>query len=121
MKTVEEHIQSFEPAKRNELERIRSFVKELVPEAEECIYYSLPAFKWNGKGFLAYNAYKDHIGIFPCSGYVVEVLHDKLKGYRTFKGTIQIPYNHPISKKLLKTIIDCRIEQIKNNYLPIQS
>lgn len=44
--TVDEYLGALEPDFRAELERIRALVKELVPEAEETMSYSMPTLKY---------------------------------------------------------------------------
>lgn len=112
MTVIDDYLITIEPAKRQELERIRALAKQSVPEAEEAITYGMPTLKYRGKPFLGFDAHKQHIGVYPYSSEVIETLTDQLKGYKTTKGAIQVPFDHPISEALLKHIIQLRLKQI---------
>ena len=64
----------------------------------------MPTLKYQGKPFLGFNAHKQHIGLYPYSGQVVEELKDRLHGYGVSKGAIRVPLDQPISEELLKQI-----------------
>ncbi len=115
MTVIDDYLTTVEPSKRKELERIRALAKQFVPDAEEAIVYGMPTLKYQGKPFLGFNAHKQHIGIYPYSGEVVEALKDQLQGYGFSKGAIRIPLSQPISQETLKRIIDLRLKQITSS------
>jgi len=114
MSVIDDYLTHVEPSKRNELERIRTLAKKAVPGAEEAIVYGMPTLKYQGKPFLGFDAHKNHIGIYPYSGQVVEELKDQLHAYEVSKGAIRVPLDNPISEEMLKQIIDHRLRQITN-------
>jgi uncharacterized protein YdhG (YjbR/CyaY superfamily) len=109
MGLIDDYLETVEPPKRKELQRIRALAKEIVPEAEETVSYKMPALKYAGKTFLGFDARKNHIGIYPFSGSVIPQLKDELRGCTVSKGAIQIPLDRPISKRLLKLVIMRRL------------
>ncbi len=115
MTVIDDYLSTIDPAKRKELERIRVLAKQIVPDAEEAIVYGMPTLKYHGKPFLGFDAHKNHIGIYPYSGQVVETLKDQLHDYGFSKGAIRVPLDHPISEELLKQIIDLRLKQITSS------
>ena len=115
MTVIDDYLTKVEPTKRKELERIRTLAKQTVPDAEDAIVYGMPTLKYQGKPFLGFDAHKEHIGIYPFSGQVVETLKDQLQGYGLSKGAIRVPIDHPISEELLKQIIDLRLKQITSS------
>lgn len=112
MTLIDDYLSKVEPSKRQELERIRTLARKIVPGAEEAIVYGMPTLKYQGKPFLGFNAHKQHIGIYPYSSQVIETLKDQLHDYGFSKGAIRVPLDHPISEELLKHIIDERLKQI---------
>jgi uncharacterized protein YdhG (YjbR/CyaY superfamily) len=46
---VDRYLASLAQPKRNTLEALRRTILDVLPEAEECISYGLPAFKVQGK------------------------------------------------------------------------
>jgi len=112
MTVIDDYLQNVEAPKRTELERIRGLAKKHVPEAEEVISYAMPTLKYQGKPFLGFDAHKNHIGVYPYSGEVIERLKDELRDYGLSKGAIRVPLDRPISESLLGRLIDCRLEII---------
>ncbi len=112
MTVIDDYLTTIEPSKRKELERIRALAKQTVPDAEEAIVYGMPTLKYQGKPFLGFDAHKQHIGIYPYSGEVIETLKYQLHGCSFSKGAIRVPLDHPISEELLKQIIHLRLSLI---------
>lgn len=110
---IDAYLQTVEAPKRAALARIRALAHQLVPGAEETISYGMPTLKLQGKPFLGFSARKQHIGIYPYSGQVIETLRDQLQGYGLSTGAIRVPLDPPIPADVLKLIIDCRLEQIR--------
>jgi uncharacterized protein YdhG (YjbR/CyaY superfamily) len=110
---IDEFLKKVEPSKRKELKRIRALAKEIVPSAEEAISYGMPTLKYQGKPFLGFDAHKNHIGLYPYSGQVMRTLNDDLREYGLTKGAIRVPIDRPISKAVLRKIIDCRLKEIR--------
>jgi uncharacterized protein YdhG (YjbR/CyaY superfamily) len=112
MTVIDDYLTTVEPSKRKELEHIRALAKETVPGAEEAIVYGMPTLKYQGKPFLGFDAHKQHIGIYPYSGQVIETLKDQLHDYGVSKGAICVPLDHPLSEEMLKRIIHIRLKEI---------
>ena len=112
MSIIDDYLERVEPSRREELERIRNLAKKRVPDAEETISYGMPTLTYRGTPFLGFDSRKNHIGIYPYSGRVVEALKDKLSDYGLSSGAIRVPLDRPIPESTLKLIIDRRLEQI---------
>ncbi|HZU75178.1 MAG TPA: DUF1801 domain-containing protein [Dehalococcoidia bacterium] len=112
MSVIDDYLANVEPAKRAALERIRALAKEAVPDAEEVISYKMPTLRYRGKPFLGFDAHKNHIGIYPYSGEVVEKLRDRLHGYGYSSGAIRVPLGQPVPEELLRAVIDCRLQAL---------
>lgn len=112
MSVIDDYLQKVDLEKRAELERLRQIGKEAVPDAEETLTYGMPGLKYKGKAFLAFDAHANHIGVYPCSGQVVEDMKEQLTAYECSKGTIKVPLDKPIPEKLLKEIITHRLQEI---------
>lgn len=111
MSVVDEYFEKLEPEQRTELERIRKIVRKNYPEAEEVITYGMPGFKYKGKYLVSFNAFKDHLSLFPGSK-PIEKLSGKLKSYKTSKGTIQFTLDNPIPEELIRDILAVRAADI---------
>lgn len=111
-KTVDQYLATVPDAERAELERLRAFVRNLVPEAIESISYGMPAYKYKNKPLFYFAAFKDHLSVFATPG-PNELLKDKLAAYKTSKGTIQFTLDHPLSDDLLTDILALRKAEIE--------
>lgn len=95
------------------LHALRSVIKAAAPDAQEKISYRMPTF-WRKKNIIHFAAFKDHAGLFPGSEAIV-VFADRLKGYKTSKGAIQLPYGQPVDETLVKDIVFRRLQDIAGN------
>lgn len=111
MSVIDEYFEKLEPKQRAELERIRRIVRKSYPDAEETISYGMPAFRYKGKYFVGFNAFKNHLSLFP-GGRVIGELQYKLGAFKLSKGTIRFEPSHPIPEELIKEILDARAEDI---------
>ncbi len=104
-KTVDAYILLQEPEKQADLFLIRRVLSEALPEAEERISWSMPTY-WKGHNILHFAASKKHIGLYPGPEAVKEFA-EELKGYKTDKGTICIPYGKIDSTLIRKIALWC--------------
>ena len=81
---------------------VRNVVSEAIPEAEERISWSMPTF-WKKHNIIQFAGFKNHIGLYP-GPEALEEFGGRLKGYKTSKGTIQIPYGEDIPLELIRDI-----------------
>ncbi len=58
---VDKYLAALPAPKRGTLEALRSTILEIVPEAEECISYGVPAFRLDGKVVAGFAAFKNHL------------------------------------------------------------
>jgi uncharacterized protein YdhG (YjbR/CyaY superfamily) len=98
------------PHLKTPLQELREVIRSVAPEATETISYQMPTFVHHG-GLVCYAAFKNHIGLFPMSGTVLDQFADELQGYRTGKGTIRLDPNKPLPKVLIKKLVKARVAE----------
>ena len=108
---VEEYIKTTPEMQRSKLIQIHNLIKEAVPEREEKISYDMPTFKYRGKVLLHFAAQKHHIGLYAFPESNIEFL-ERLKPYKTGRGSIQFPNIEELPLALISDIIQFRIETI---------
>lgn len=111
--TVEEYIHNAPVETREKLIQMRALVLESVPELTEYIGYGMPGYKYKGKVFLYFAAFKNHIGFYALPK-VYEEFADKLSKYKTGKGSVQFPLNQELPVALIKEIIQFKLNQVTN-------
>ena len=92
------------------LEALRARIRAVVPDAEEVISYSIPAFRVEGKVVIGFKANKDDYSVYPFSGGAADRFPEELKGRTVTSGSIHFTPDDPIPDDLLRRIIEWRIE-----------
>lgn len=110
--TIDEYLTDQPKEYRVVLQKLRKYIKKIVPKSEESISYSMPAFKFGGKTFAIIAGFKNHMSLFPYSGGITKSLKDELKDFITSKGTIQFTLDKPLPEALFKKVILTRLEEI---------
>lgn len=109
---VSAYLAGLDEPKRSTLGEMRRRILEVVPDAEECISYGVPAFRVQGKVVAGFAAFKNHLSYLPHSGSVFPELAGDVAGYRTSSGALQFPVDRPLPKALVKKLIKVRIRQL---------
>ncbi len=107
--SIDSYIASFPKHIQVILQRIRSIVKEVAPDAEEAIKYQIPTFVLNGN-IVHFAAFQKHIGFYPTpSG--IEQFKEELSGFCSAKGSVQFPLESPMPYTLIKKIVKFRVNE----------
>ena len=110
-KDVDEYIARFPIETQGILQRIRTTIKKIVPDAEEKISYGIPTINLNGTYLIYFAAYKKHIGFYPVPSNITQ-LGKEFEAYKTSgKGTIQFPLNKPIPMNLVTKLVRYKVKE----------
>ena len=109
---VDRYLEALDAPKRSTLEVLRASILEVVPEAEQCISYGMPAFKIAGKTVAGFAAFKQHLSYLPHSGSVLSTLGDELAGYEMSKGALRFAIDKPLPKPLVKKLVAARMREL---------
>lgn len=110
-RTIDEYLVPLRDDQRAALEKLRKTIKAAAPKAEECITYSLPGFRLNGKVLVAFGARASHCAFYPMSATTVEEFKEELAVYDTSKGTIRFPADKPLPAALVRKLVKARIAE----------
>jgi len=108
---VDAYLQGVEEPKRSTLEQLRRMILEVIPDAEQCISYGLPAFRVGGKVVAGFAAFKNHLSYLPHSGSVFPELADQLAPYRRSTGALRFPVDEPLPRPIVEQLIRVRLRQ----------
>jgi uncharacterized protein YdhG (YjbR/CyaY superfamily) len=111
---IDDYLAALDEPRRTMLKELRQTIRGIVPEAEECISYGMPAFRLEGKVIAGFAAFKNHLSYLPHSGSVLAELADDLAGYKSTPGSLHFPINEPLPKALVKKLIAVRLRQARN-------
>ena len=107
---IDEYIARFPADVQKILHSIRQTIRKAAPDAAEAISYQIPTFKINGKNFIHFAAFKNHIGLYPAPRGVDEFA-EELSNYDGGKGTVQFPLDKPIPYDLITRIVKFRTKK----------
>ncbi len=111
-KNIDTYISSAPEESREKLLELRALIASLVPNAEEGISYSMPAFKLHGKQLIGFAGYRHHVGFYPMSGSFLKDYAKELKNYKTSRGAVQFPLEKPLPVALIKKLVKGRVKAV---------
>ena len=100
--TIDEYIAAQPEEARPYLNQVRDAICAALPDAQERLSWSMPTF-WKKHNIIHFAGFKKHVGLYP-GPEAVQAFAARLEGYKTSKGTIQIPYGKPLPAELIADI-----------------
>ena len=79
--TIDAYLATVRGDQRLALDRLRSTIHAILPDVEECISYSMPAFRVTGHVVAGFLATAKGCSFYPFSGTTLATLADDLGGY----------------------------------------
>jgi uncharacterized protein YdhG (YjbR/CyaY superfamily) len=108
---IDQYLGTLDEPKRATLVQLRDTIAAIVPDAEQCISYGMPAFKLQGKTIAGFAAFKNHLSYLPHSGSVIGALAKETERYTSTKGSLHFPIDQPLPKTLVKKLLDARMDE----------
>ncbi|HEY7932728.1 MAG TPA: DUF1801 domain-containing protein [Solirubrobacteraceae bacterium] len=108
---IDQYLGALDEPKRATLTQLRETIVAIVPDTEQGISYGMPAFKLRGKTIAGFAAFKSHLSYLPHSGSVIRRLAKETEGYTKTKGSLHFPVDEPLPKKLVKKLLDARMDE----------
>jgi uncharacterized protein YdhG (YjbR/CyaY superfamily) len=110
---VDGYLAALDEPKRSTLVKLRESILEVVPNAEQCLSYRVPAYKVHGRTVAGFAAFTDHLSYLPHSGSVLAQLDDEVAGYETSKGSLKFAVDKSLPKRLVKKLITTRMRELE--------
>jgi len=108
--SVDEYIASFPLNVQEILKKIRSIIKDTVPDATEHFAYGIPTYTTT-KHLVHFAAFKKHLGLYPTPTGIA-AFKAELTEYTTAKGSVQFPFDRDIPFDLIRRIVLYRVEEV---------
>jgi uncharacterized protein YdhG (YjbR/CyaY superfamily) len=108
---IDEYLDGLDEAKRATLAELRETIIGFLPEAEQGISYTMPAFKVDGKVIAGFAAFKSHLSYLPHSGSVFPELKEELAGYSYSTGALRFDIERGLPAALVEKLIEVRLRQ----------
>jgi uncharacterized protein YdhG (YjbR/CyaY superfamily) len=112
-KTIDEYLAKVKGEKREALDELRRTIRKIVPQAEECISYAIPAFRLDGKVVAGFCATAKGCSYLPFSGSTLKTLAEELEAYSQTKSSLHFNPAKPLPAALVRKLIKARIAEIE--------
>jgi uncharacterized protein YdhG (YjbR/CyaY superfamily) len=110
-KTIDEYLTALDPDRRAALQKLRRTIRRILPQAEECISYSMPAFRFEGHVVAGFLATKTGCSYFPFSGTTLATLAEGLTRYSRTKSAIHFDPKRPLTATLVRQLLKARVAE----------
>jgi uncharacterized protein YdhG (YjbR/CyaY superfamily) len=113
--TIDDYLKRVAEDRREILEDLRAKIRSIVPDAQECISYRMPAFRVNGVVIAGFCATAKGCSYFPFSGSTLRSLARDVSRYDQTKGSLHFSADEPLPIALVRKLIKVRIAEKKGN------
>ncbi|RYG91946.1 hypothetical protein EU803_05705 [Loktanella sp. IMCC34160] len=108
--TIDEYLTGLAPDARSLLDEFRRRVEAMLPGAQPCISYGMPAYRVGGKAVAGFAVWKAHGSFYPHSGGIVPRFAADLAalGLTHTKSAVHFTAQTPLPDDLLHRMIAAR-------------
>jgi len=107
--SVAEYIAAAPKPARAKLREMRALIAAAAPGATQTLKWGMPAFSYK-RILVIFGAFKRHIGFFITPA-VKKAFAKELASYKTASSSVQLPFDKPLPKGLLRKIVALRVKQ----------
>ena len=110
--TISEYIAAAPKEARAHLRALRAILRKSAPHATEAIKWRSPVFV-ERRILFAFAAFRSHLNFMPTPS-AMKPFRKELAGFRTGKGSIQLSYDKPLPKALIRRIAAYRVRELRD-------
>ena len=110
---IDEYLAGVNPSGRALLQKLRKTIHAIVPEAEECISYRMPAFRHQGRIIAGFQATSSGCSYYPFSGTTLNTVARDIEGYSHTKSALHFGPEQPLPASLVRKLLKARIAEGK--------
>jgi uncharacterized protein YdhG (YjbR/CyaY superfamily) len=111
MSKIDDYMVTVPGDKRAALEGLRKTIRSIIPRAEECISYGMPAFRLDGDVIAGFRATAKGCSYYPFSGTTLQTLAGDIKGYGKTKSALHFRADEPLPASLVRKLLKSRIAE----------
>jgi uncharacterized protein YdhG (YjbR/CyaY superfamily) len=111
--TIDAYLATVPPTTRAALAKLRATIRSIVPKAEECISYRIPAFRLDGKVVAGFCARAHGCSYFPFSGRTLRTLAKDVAAYDQTKSALHFDPEVGLPTTLVRKLLKTRIAETK--------
>jgi uncharacterized protein YdhG (YjbR/CyaY superfamily) len=111
--TIDSYLARLPRDQRLLLTHLRRMIRRILPRAEECISYGMPAFRFGGQVVAGFAARGDGGGsYYPFSGSTLGSVADKLSAFSRTKSALHFSTDRPLPATVVRLLLRARIAEI---------
>jgi uncharacterized protein YdhG (YjbR/CyaY superfamily) len=113
MSEIDDYLATIAGDKRTALDKLRKTIRSIVPRADECISYGMPAFRLDGRVIAGFRATAKGCSYYPFSGTTLQTLAGDLQGYPKTKSALHFRPDEPLPVSLVRKLIKARVAETR--------
>ncbi len=106
--TIDAYLARVPEKQRAALQRLRKTIRSIVPDAEECISYGMPAFRLDGRIIGGFQATAKGCSYYPFSGTTLTTLAREVAKLSRTKSALHFTPEKPLPATLVRKLIRAR-------------
>ena len=110
---IDDYLRTLPEERRGALEDLRAKIRSVVPDAEECISYGMPAFRVHGEVVAGFQATKNGCSYYPFSGSTLETVARFVRAYAQTKSALHFSPDKPLPLTLVRRLIKARMAEFE--------
>lgn len=110
---IDDHLRGLDADRRLLLEALRRQILAVVPGAEECISYRMPAFRVHGAIVAGFQVTTKGGSYYPFSGSTLKTLAPYVRAYSQTKSALHFSADKPLPATLVRRLVKARLDEIE--------
>jgi uncharacterized protein YdhG (YjbR/CyaY superfamily) len=107
--TIDAYLAAVTGSQKATLEKLRATLHALVPQAQECIRYNLPAFRLGDEVVAGFAATAKGCSYYPFSGSTLRTVAKDVKRYPQTRGALHFAADKSLPVALVRKLVRARI------------
>jgi uncharacterized protein YdhG (YjbR/CyaY superfamily) len=109
--SIDAYLETVADDRRRALQRLRESIKSVIPDAQECFSYHLPAFRLDGRVVAGFAATRKGCSYFPFSGKTLKTLAKEVRAYDQTTSALHFDPAKPLPIALVRKLLKVRIAE----------
>jgi uncharacterized protein YdhG (YjbR/CyaY superfamily) len=109
---IDDYLKDLAEDRQKALKDLRKKIRSIIPGAQECISYGIPAFRLNGVVVAGFCATAKGCSYFPFSGSTLKTLGRAVREYGQTKSSLHFSPDEPLPGTLVRKLIRARRAEI---------
>lgn len=110
--TIDDYLAAVAGPQKATLEKLRATLRALLPGAQECISYNLPAFRLGDEVVAGFAATAKGCSYYPFSGATLRTVAKDLEGYAQTRGALHFAADEVLPVALVRKLVRARIAEL---------